>query len=150
MVGFNKIYEFVSLFRNRCHKIVHTCDGATPDDILIRQCRATRHKIACKQNVNAFKIKEQINTSMVFPWQISFFCQLGFRNILIALSRKFAILVQKNLQQYHLLLSFIFTSFTSYAVSLGAISWMDRYSSVFEKENRILAKMYDLILEWKV
>ena len=65
---------------------------------------------------------------MVFPWQISFFCQLGFRNILIALSRKFAILVQnKNLQQYHLLLSFIFTSFTSYAVSLGAISWMDRY-----------------------
>ena len=64
----------------------------------------------------------QINTSMVFPRQISFICQLGFRNILIALSRKYAILVQKNLQQYHLLLSFIFTSFTSYAVSLGAIS----------------------------
>ena len=63
---------------------------------------------------------------MVFPWQISFFCQLGFRNILIALSRKYSILVQKNLQQYHLLLSFIFTSFTSYAVSFGAISWMDR------------------------
>ena len=44
--------------RNRCHKIVHTCVGATPDDILIRKCRATRHKIACKQNMTAFKIKE--------------------------------------------------------------------------------------------
>ena len=38
--------------------MVHTCNGATEDDIMVRKCRETRHKISCKQNATSFKIKE--------------------------------------------------------------------------------------------
>ena len=38
--------------------MVHTCGGATKDDIMKRKCHETRHKISCKQNITCFKIKE--------------------------------------------------------------------------------------------